>query len=209
MGGKENYADIGFTFPPKSVLSAPMLILASGSPRRKHLLETIGANFRILSADVEELNDLPDPQDLVETNARLKTEWVAAQHMTEWVLGSDTTVALGNEILNKPIDMDDARAMLRRMSGNTHTVYTAVCLMKKNAQIDELFTVTSHVTFLPFDDDQITEYFKVVNPLDKAGAYGIQEGKEMIIDCWQGSFSNIMGLPVDEVKELLKKYKLL
>ncbi|MDG2168682.1 MAG: Maf family protein [Opitutales bacterium] len=186
-----------------------MLILASGSPRRKHLLESMGASFQIVSADVEEMNHLPEPKELVETNARLKTDWVAAQRPSEWVLGSDTTVALGNEILNKPVDLEDARGMLRRMSGNTHTVYTAVCLMKKDLGLEELFTVTSEVSFLTFDDDQITEYFKVVNPLDKAGAYGIQEGKEMIIEEWKGSFSNIMGLPVDEVKELLEKHGLL
>ena len=209
MGGKENYPYIGFTLRPFFFLSAPMLILASGSPRRKHLLETIGASFKIISADVEELNDLPDPKELVETNARLKTEWVAKQFPSDWVLGSDTTVALGNEILNKPVDMEDARSMLRRMSGNSHTVYTSVCLMKKDAQLEELFTVTSEVRFKPFDDELITEYFKVVNPLDKAGAYGIQEGKELIIEGWEGSFSNIMGLPADEVQELLQRHGLL
>lgn len=209
MGGKENYVDIEFTFGPFFFLSAPMLILASGSPRRKHLLETLGVRFKIVSADVEEMNDLPDPQHLVETNARLKTGWVAERYPAEWVLGSDTTVALGEEILNKPVDMEDARAMLRRMSGNTHTVYTAVCLMRKDAQQEELFTVTSEVRFKPFDDDLITAYFEVVNPLDKAGAYGIQEGKELIIDGWKGSFSNIMGLPVDEVKALLERYRLI
>ena len=99
--------------------------------------------------------------------------------------------------------------MLRRMSGNTHTVYTAVCLMKKDLNLEELFTVTSEVSFKPFDDEVITEYFKVVNPLDKAGAYGIQEGKEMIIEGWKGSFSNIMGFPVDEVRALLEKHGLL
>ena len=186
-----------------------MLILASGSPRRKHLLQTIGVSFKIVSADVEELNDLPNPKELVEVNARLKTEWVAKQYPSDWVLGSDTTVALRDEVLNKPVDMEDARSMLRRMSGNTHTVYTSVCLMKQDAQHEELFTVTSQVTFKPFDDELITEYFKVVDPLDKAGAYGIQEGKELIIEGWKGSFSNIMGLPVDEVKELLERHALL
>jgi septum formation protein len=186
-----------------------MLILASGSPRRKHLLETLGANFLVVSAQVEEMNDLVDPKRLVETNATLKTSWVAGLHPSDWALGSDTTVALGNEILNKPTDLDDARSMLKRMSGKTHTVYTAVCLMHSASKVEELFVVTSDVSFKAFDDDLITEYFKRVNPLDKAGAYGIQEGKELIIDRWRGSFSNIMGLPVDEVRELLKKHKLL
>ena len=186
-----------------------MLILASGSPRRKHLLETLGAEFEVVSAQVDEMNDLVDPKLLVETNAKLKTSWVADLYPCDWALGSDTTVALENEILNKPSDLDDARSMLKRMSGKTHTVYTAVCLMRSASKVEELFVVTSDVSFKPFDDELITEYFKRVNPLDKAGAYGIQEGKELIIDSWEGSFSNIMGLPVDEVRELLKKHDLL
>ncbi len=172
-------------------------------------IDTEGLEFDVLLADVEELNHFPQPKELVETNARLKTEWVAEKNPSDWVLGSDTTVALGDEILNKPVDMEEARSMLRRMSGNSHTVYTAVCLIKKELGLEELFTVTSEVTFKSFDDDLITEYFKIVNPLDKAGAYGIQEGKELIIESWKGSFSNIMGLPVDEVKALLEKHGLL
>jgi septum formation protein len=186
-----------------------MLILASGSPRRKHLLETLGVNFKVVSAQIEEMNDLDDPHLLVETNAKLKTAWVAERHPNDWVLGSDTTVALADEILNKPTDMADARSMLLRMSGKTHTVYTAVCLIHLATETEELFTVTSDVTFKSFDDDLVSEYFQLVNPLDKAGAYGIQEGKELIINSWKGSFSNIMGLPVDEVRRILEKYSVL
>jgi septum formation protein len=186
-----------------------MLILASGSPRRKELLASLGVTFQVITSDVEENNDLADPRKLVEINAKLKADHVAELHHDSWVLGSDTTVALGNEILNKPVDLTDARSMLKRMSSRTHTVYTAVCLLRKKTGIAELFTVTSQVSFKPLDDDLITKYFERVNPLDKAGAYGIQEGKEMIIERWEGSFSNIMGLPVDELKELLDKYSLL
>jgi septum formation protein len=186
-----------------------MLILASSSPRRKELLESLGVPFRVITSDVEENNDLSDPRELVEANASLKAGHVANLHTDNWVLGSDTTVALGNEILNKPVDLLDARSMLKRMSGRTHTVYTAVCLLHKKTSIAELFTVKSRVSFNNLDDDLITEYFELVNPLDKAGAYGIQEGKELIIEGWEGSFSNIMGLPVDELKVLLEKYSLL
>ncbi|MCB1122509.1 MAG: septum formation protein Maf, partial [Verrucomicrobiae bacterium] len=142
--------------------------MASASPRRKHLLESLGIPFEVCAADVEELDDHADPQELVETNARLKTELVARSRLEDWILGSDTTVALGEEILNKPADLEHARSMLRRMSGKTHRVYTAVCLINRQAQVNELFTVTSDVTFKPFDDDLITRYFEVVNPLDKA-----------------------------------------
>ncbi len=186
-----------------------MLILASGSPRRKQLLASLGATFDVVSADIEEMNDLRSPRQLVEVNARLKARHVANSYPAAWVMGSDTTVALGDEILNKPVDMGEARAMLNRMSGRTHTVYTAVCFMNKDSSVDELFTVKSQVSFKAFEDELITEYFSLVNPLDKAGAYGIQEGKELIIEGWEGSYSNIMGLPVDEVEALLRKYSLL
>jgi len=186
-----------------------MLILASGSLRRKELLESLGVSFRIEVAQVDEMNDLGDPCELVESNAQLKADWVARRNPNAWVLGSDTTVALGEEILNKPSGLSDAKNMLRRMSGRTHCVYTAVCICHKKMGVHELFTVTSQVTFKPFDDDLIAEYFEIVNPLDKAGAYGIQEGKELIIDRWEGSLSNIMGLPVSEVQQALEKHSIL
>ena len=193
----------------KLILMSFMLILASGSPRRKELLASLEVTFQVITSDVEENNDLSDPCELVETNAQLKAGHVANLHSDDWVLGSDTTVALGNEILNKPVDLVDARSMLKRMSRRTHTVYTAVCLLHKKTNIAELFTVKSRVSFKSLDDDLITKYFRLVNPLDKAGAYGIQEGKEMIIESWEGSFSNIMGLPLDELKILLEKHSLL
>lgn len=186
-----------------------MLILASGSPRRKQLLDSIGISFRILVAQVDEVNDISDPRELVETNAQLKAIWAARKNPDSWVLGSDTTVALGDEILNKPTDLSDARNMLKRMSGHTHCVYTAVYICYHASGVHELFTVISKVTFKAFDDDLITDYFKIVNPLDKAGGYGIQEGKELIIDRWEGSYSNIMGLPVDEVRHALEKHSIL
>lgn len=186
-----------------------MLILASGSPRRKRLLESIGIPFRIFPAQVEEMNHIPDPRELVETNARIKSGWVARRYPGEWTLGADTTVSLGREILGKPRDLGQAREMLKRLAARTHTVYTAVSLVSPERKTEELLTVTSRVTFKPLDDATISEYFKVVNPLDKAGSYGIQEGGELVVDRWEGSFSNIMGLPLEEVGELFRRYELL
>lgn len=183
-----------------------MLILASGSPRRKQLLEEVGVSFVIKTANVDEKNDIEHPQELVEYNALLKASYVAKDNPESWVLGSDTTVALGDEILNKPVDLVDAKGMLLRMGGRTHKVYTAVSLINLKKKIEVVITVVSGVTFKPLNGDLIDEYFKVVNPLDKAGAYGIQEGKELIIEQFEGSFSSIMGLPVDETLELLGEY---
>jgi len=186
-----------------------MLILASGSPRRKFLLEEASVAFEIIPAEVEEENHHGEPAHLVKTNAQLKAGWVADRYPDRWVLGSDTTVALGSEILNKPVDMDEALRMLLKLGGRAHEVYTAVCLINRNQCVEECIVVNSRVVFKALDEEVIHCYFKVVNPLDKAGAYGIQEGKEMIIDHFEGSFSNIMGLPIEETLELLKRYSLI
>lgn len=182
------------------------LILASASPRRKQLLAELGIPFDVVVADVTEHEDpSTDPRTMVTHNAALKADWVARDNADSYVLGADTTVFIDNTVLNKPANLTDARAMLKRLSGRTHTVFTGVALrnLQRGLAIDE--GVTSEVTFKAFGDDVIDAYFKVVNPLDKAGAYGIQEGRELIIAGWQGSFTNIMGLPMEATKQILKR----
>jgi len=185
--------------------SAP-LILASASPRRRELLAQLGVPFSVMVADVTEHEDEnTDPRTMVTHNAALKAEWVAARNPEAFVLGADTTVFLDGTVLNKPRDLTDARAMLRRLAGRTHTVFTGVALRRgrDGTRIDE--GATSEVTFRAFDDAVIDDYFRVVNPLDKAGAYGIQEGRELIIAGWKGSFTNIMGLPMEVTKQILTR----
>jgi septum formation protein len=180
------------------------LILASASPRRKQLLAELGLTFDVVVAQVTEHEDPDsDPKHMVTHNAALKADWVAERHLDAWVLGADTTVFIDNVVLNKPANLTEARAMLKRLAGRTHVVFTGVALRHRlgGVQIDE--GVTSEVTFKTFDDAVIDEYFRVVNPLDKAGAYGIQEGRELIIEGWRGSFSNIMGLPMEATKQIL------
>jgi len=187
-------------------LSAPRLILASASPRRHQLLAEMGLAFDVVPAEVTE-HEAPDadPRAMVAHNAALKAEWVAARHPDALVLGADTTVFIDNTVLNKPRDLIEARAMLRRLAGRTHTVFTGLALrrVRDGLRLDD--GVTSEVTFKNFDDAAIDAYFRIVNPLDKAGAYGIQEGRELIIAGWHGSFTNIMGLPVDETKQILTR----
>ena len=146
---------------------------------------------------------------MVAHNAALKADWVAARNPEAFVLGADTTVLIDNTVLNKPRDLVEARAMLRRLAGRTHTVFTGVALRRQSEglRVDE--GVASEVTFKAFDDDVIDAYFRVVNPLDKAGAYGIQEGRELIVAGWDGSFSNIMGLPMETTKQILTQVGLL
>jgi septum formation protein len=118
-------------------------------------------------------------------------------------------VFIDQTVLNKPRDLADARAMLKRLAGRTHTVFTGLALRRANDRLHLDEGVTSEVTFKNFDDAIIDAYFDIVNPLDKAGAYGIQEGRALIIAGWQGSFTNIMGLPVEETKQILTRAGLL
>lgn len=188
----------------------PAFILASASPRRKQLLAELGLKFEVVVAQVTEHEDPDtDPKHMVTHNAALKADWVAARHPDAWVLGADTTVFLDNKVLNKPADLTEARAMLKRLSGRTHTVFTGVALRNKNRGVMIDHGVTSEVTFKVFDDAVVAAYFRVVNPLDKAGAYGIQEGRKLIIAGWQGSFTNIMGLPMEATKQILSDCGLL
>jgi septum formation protein len=186
------------------------LILASASPRRKQLLAEFGLTFDVVVAGVTERED-PDsePRAMVSYNAALKADWVAERHPDAYVLGADTTVFLDKTVLNKPADHMEARAMLKRLSGRTHTVFTGVAVrcLAENLRIDE--GVTSEVTFKSIDDTVIDAYFQLVNPLDKAGAYGIQAGRELIVAGWRGSFSNIMGLPMEATKQILTRCGLL
>jgi septum formation protein len=174
------------------------------------LLDELGLKFDVVVAHVTEHEDpATDPRVMVTHNAALKADWVAERYPEAFVLGADTTVFIDNTVLNKPADLADARAMLKRLSGRTHTVFTGVAVRHRAAslQIDE--GVTSEVTFKTFDDAVIDAYFKIVDPLDKAGAYGIQDGRDLIVEGWQGSFSNIMGLPMEATKQILTRCCLL
>lgn len=184
----------------------PRLILASASPRRKQLLAELGLSFEVVVAAVTEHEDpATDPRTMVAHNAALKADWVAERNPDTYVLGADTTVFIDQTVLNKPADLAAARTMLKRLSGRTHIVYTGVAVrnLSRGLRIDE--GVSSEVTFKAFGDEVIDAYFKIVNPLDKAGAYGIQEGRDLIIAGWKGSFTNIMGLPMEATKQILTR----
>ena len=193
-----------------SVSNPARFILASASPRRKDILERMGAQFDLIPAEVEENESgHSDPEAMVRENADLKAGWVAIRHPDRFVLGSDTTVHLDGRVLVKPVDMDDAKGMLRKLSKRTHVVYTGVSLHCQSRQIAETIGVRSEVTFKELSDETIERYFQIVNPLDKAGSYGIQEGTDLIIQSFKGSHSNIMGLPFDETKAMLVRHSLI
>lgn len=191
-------------------MSHPSLILASASPRRRELLAQLGVAFEIVVAQVEEHEEESTaPRVMVAHNAALKADWVAARYPEACVLGADTTVCLGATVLNKPRDLADARAMLRRLSGRTHEVFTGLALRRvaSNMRLDEL--VRSEVTFHELTDTVIDAYFSRVNPLDKAGAYAIQEHGSLIVAGHRGSFTNIVGLPLETTKQILTRAGLL
>ena len=186
------------------------ITLASASPRRRDLLAQANINFEVCPADVQEFDDpRAEPAALVHHNANLKANALANAKPTALVLGSDTTVSLKERILGKPTDLNAARTMLKELSGQTHTVYTGVALMCRQLKLDDVFVETSEVTFKTLNDDTITEYFNIVNPLDKAGSYGIQAGRELIIDHYEGSLANIMGLPIESLLKRLEDLGLL
>ncbi len=183
------------------------LILASASPRRQELLKSAHIPFTLCPADVVEDEDpLADPITLVTHNASLKAHAVAKAHPSELILAADTTVALDGHVFNKPADLAEARVILRMLSGKTHTVFTAVHLLALDAKVDEAWVAQATVTFKDLDEQAIDNYIQLVNPLDKAGAYGIQAHAELIISGFTGLRSTIMGLPIEELLPRLKTY---
>lgn len=170
------------------------IVLASGSPRRRELLREAGVDFEVRSSPAEELHDPSMPlATLCEHNAELKARAVPVEGAV--VIGADTLVWIDGDPLGKPGDLDQARAMLRRLSGREHTVCTGVCLVRPDG-VAQCFHELTQVRFRDFDDEVITRYFEEANPLDKAGAYGIQERGELLIESIEGGFDNVMGLPV-------------
>ena len=174
--------------------------LASASPRRAELMRRMGLRFEIRPTHVEEDDSgSSGPEEMVIENAKLKASTLSDLEPDALVLGSDTTVALGEQVLSKPTDMEDARCMLQMLSGRTHTVFTAVALYWKLGSLANVFVECSQVRFQELDDARINQYFQLVDPMDKAGAYGIQIGRELIVESVEGSIENVMGLPIQRL----------
>jgi septum formation protein len=166
--------------------------------------------FDVVVAEVTEHEDpSTDPRVMVAHNAALKADWVAVRHPDAVVLGADTTVFLDGLAINKPRDLDESRSMLRRLSGREHTVFTGVAVRRQSAGVAVDEGVSSQVVFKPFGDAVIEAYIRLVDTLDKAGAYSIQEQTDMIIASYRGSFTNIMGLPMEATKQILTRGVLL
>ena len=185
-----------------------MWILASASPRRKELLAEIIPEFEIIpSCADEDVTEYGSPAELVKILAERKAAEVASRKENEgkFVIGSDTVVAYGNEVLGKPKDEADAFRMLKMLSGKRHEVYTGVCIyICKGKKVERRVEadVTS-VYFNELSDDWIWQYIRGGSPMDKAGAYGIQDGG--LVAKIEGSYSNVVGLPVELCKRMIKE----
>jgi septum formation protein len=179
-----------------------MLILASGSPRRAELLRAAGIEFTVRIADVDEAI-LPgeSPRDYVLRLSRAKALAVAEED--EMVLGADTTVVIEDEIAGKPIDTEDARRMLRALSGKWHEVLTGVTLLRGHKVLSDV--AVTRVKFSEMSESEIDWYVSTEEPMDKAGAYGIQGYASRFVERIEGSYSNVVGLPVQMVYKMLKE----
>jgi len=181
-------------------VSRPILILASGSPRRRQLLEMLGIEIAIQPPHIPEIREPHElPQPYVERLAREK----AASVSGDLVLAADTTVVVEGEVLEKPADPDDALRMLRRLQGRTHQVITAIALKTSGGTLTA--TDITAVTFRAADDAFLAAYVATGEPMDKAGAYGIQGYGAALVEGIQGDFFSVMGLPVRLVLQLLEQ----
>ena len=183
---------------------AAAFILASGSPRRVELLRGSGYHFEVVPSNDPE-DPRPDlaPPDLTLLHARNKAGAVAGRHPDRLVLGADTLVALEGVPLGKPADLREAAGMLARLSGRTHQVHTAVCLARREPAFELAFVETSHVRFRRLEPEDIDRYLSAVDVLDKAGAYAAQATHTPVVERVEGSFTNVVGLPMERVTEAL------
>lgn len=183
------------------------LILASGSPRRRELLTEAGFTFEVVNPDVLEIaTPVLSIAEVTTSNATKKALAVARSYPNAVVLGADTLVALDGEVIGKPADLDDAFRTLQRLSGKEHQVCTSVAIRFLRSARSETFAVMSHVQFRELSNDEIRAYQAKINPLDKAGAYAAQGHGREIISGIRGSYTNVVGLPMDEVTAALRRF---
>lgn len=182
-----------------------MIILASASPRRQELLRRIGLDFMIIPADIDESSSFSKPSQIVCDICLRKAQYVAESAKTDdIIISADTLVFIDGICLGKPESLDDARRMLKTLSGRTHKVYTGVTVLRNNFK-DTRFVVTK-VQFKTLCDEEIDGYIKTGEPMDKAGAYGLQGLGALFIEGIEGDYYNAIGLPVRTLYEMLKKF---
>jgi septum formation protein len=181
------------------------LILASASARRRQILDALGVPFRCVTPSVNEVFHADDPRRTARENALQKNAWCRERFGQAWILSADTVIDFAGACISKPHSLEQARCFLRMFAGRTQTVITAAALSGPDCPA-EIRMTESRVTFRHLSDEQIDAYFARVDPLDKAGAYNIDQHGDMIIDALSGSHSNVMGLPRRVVAAWLQQH---
>ncbi|GAG27880.1 unnamed protein product, partial [marine sediment metagenome] len=177
-------------------------ILASGSPRRRELLRQLGFSFTVIPSRLEETNQRGmEPRGHATYYAKEKAKEVAQRYPEQWVLAADTIVVVAEEIFGKPVNVTEATAMLSRLSGRSHHVITGVCLLNAQCGVEESQAVETEVFMRRLDTADIEGYIATGEPMDKAGAYGIQGIGGCLVQRIEGSYSNVVGLPLCETVE--------
>ncbi len=179
------------------------ILLASASPRRCKILRQLGLSFQTVPPGVEEVLYADSPERTVKENALRKWKWCAIRHPGAAIIAADTMVELEGKVLGKPKSGADALAMLKAASGRMQTVYTGYVLSKPGETSPTPALETSKIYFHSLSDERIQQYLDTVNPMDRAGAYDIDCHGDWIIQRCEGSFTNVMGLPVERIKEWL------
>ncbi|HSP13806.1 MAG TPA: Maf family protein [Thermoanaerobaculia bacterium] len=181
-------------------------ILASSSPRRRELLASIGVVFDVVPSHVPEERQAGEaPEEYVARLSREKAHAVAARHPSHWVIAADTTVLLGDQLLEKPLDDADAERMLSLIAGRTHIVYSGVTLQNIERKYHDTRVAETEVRMLPLSQQDIRWYVGTKEPMDKAGAYAVQGIGSMFIDSVHGSYTNVVGLPLAMLFQMLRK----
>jgi septum formation protein len=181
-------------------------ILASSSPRRRELLSSIGLEFDVLPSNVPEVHAVGEaPEEYVARLSRDKAGALAELHPDRWVIAADTTVLLGDELLEKPVDPADAVRMLTALSGKTHIVYTGVTLQNVGSGYCDTRVAESEVRILPLSREDIEWYVRTGEPLDKAGSYAVHGIFAMFIESIHGSYTNVVGLPLATLFLMLRR----
>ncbi len=178
------------------------LILGSASPRRRKILERITSDFTVDIFDVTEIHDAADPVRTVTHNALMKHDACRGRHPAAAVITADTLVWFDGELIGKPRDLAEAAEFLKAFSGRSQIVFTAVALGMPGERAD-IRVASSSVHFKELRTDQIRDYLERTRPLDRAGAYDIDENGDLLIEGWSGSYTNIMGLPLGAVRDWL------
>ena len=182
----------------------PQVILASQSPRRRYLLEQAGLTFSVIPSSVDENEiQLTDPMEYVKTLADAKAMEVAERFPESWIIGADTIVTIDQAILGKPASPEEAKAMLARLSGQSHCVYTGYAIVNRERSVAVCDAIKTVVAFKLLSNAEIDWYIGTGEPFDKAGAYAIQGMGTFLVRRINGSYTNVVGLPVCEVIETL------